>query len=370
MKIHLIINQMGAGGAERVVGLLGNYLSEKGHDVTIITFQGEDAYALNAGVKRLRLHKHPLFRSVVFNGFWSLGFHYLKKKNRPDIINSHIDTLGFLTIPIAKLFGLKIIVSEHNNHLANNSIAQKFLWNFMYPLCNAVTILTQFDLDYFKKRSKKAVVMPNPCTFNAISREDAAEGREKEILLIGGLNRFHQKGFDNFIPIAKSILERYPDWQIRMAGSGEYGLEVLKKEVEKQGITDRFEFLGLRDDVSELLRKASIFVLPSRYEGLPMVLLEAMSQGAACIAYDCISGPSDIISHQENGILIENQNHEAMINGIGQLIEDTTLRQKLHRNAPAAVASFSLPTVGQKWERLLEELLPEAQKYENKPAAS
>lgn len=360
---------MGAGGAERVVALLGNYLNDHGYDVTIITFQGEDAYTLNEGVKRLRLHKHPLFRSVVFNGFWSLGYHYLKKKNRPDIINSHIDTLGFLTIPIAKLFGLKIIVSEHNNHLANHSIAQKFLWSVLYPLCDAVTILTKFDLDYFRKRNKKVVVMPNPCTFKPIPQKTAAAGREKEILLIGGLNRFHQKGFDNFIPIAAEVLRQNPDWIIRLAGAGAYGLEVLQKQVDTLGINERFEFLGLRDDVSQLLRKASIFVLPSRYEGLPMVLLEAMSQGAACIAYDCVSGPADIITHNENGILIESQNHEAMTEGICQLIRDESLRRKLHLNAPEAVASFSLPTIGQKWEKLLDELLPGQQKFENKSAA-
>ncbi|MCG2461905.1 glycosyltransferase, partial [Flavobacteriaceae bacterium F89] len=116
MKIDFLINKMSGGGAERVVSLVANYLNQQGYEVRIITFQGTDKYELNKEVKRIKLHKHPFFQSVVINGFFSLIYFYRKKSNRPDIISSHINLLGYLTIPIAKIYSLRIIVSEHINH--------------------------------------------------------------------------------------------------------------------------------------------------------------------------------------------------------------------------------------------------------------
>ena len=356
IKIDFLINKMSGGGAERVVALLANYIDSVGYAVRIITFHGEDKYELNEGVKRLRLHRHYLFRSVVFNGSINLFFHYLKKSNRPDIMNSHIDILGYLSIPIAKLFGLKIIVSEHNNHLANNSRAQKFLSDYLYPMTDLVTILTHFDLDYFSRKNKRVEVMSNPCTFEVYSEQDNPAERKKEILLIGGLNRFLQKGFDNFMPVAADVLRRNPEWSIKIVGSGDYGLKMLKQFAEEAGAGDRLEFLGHRSDVKELLRKASIFVLPSRYEGLPMVLLEAMSQGTACVAYDCISGPSDIITDGVDGILVPDQDPDALREKINYLIDNQDIRVKFHRNAPKALGKFSMETVGAKWDSLIQEI--------------
>ena len=357
IKIDFLINKMSGGGAERVVALLANHLDSIGYQVRIITFQGEDKYELNEGVTRLKLHKHYLFRSVVFNGSINLFFHYLKKSNRPDIMNSHIDILGYLSIPIAKLFGLNIIVSEHNNHLANNTRAQKFLWDHLYPRTDVVTILTKFDLDYFSKKNKRVEVMANPCTFPVISEEDSLADRKKEILLIGGLNRFLQKGFDNFMPVAAAVLNRYPDWTIKIVGSGDYGLKMLEQFAEEAGAGDRLEFLGHRNDVQELLQKASLFVLPSRYEGLPMVLLEAMSQGTACVAYDCISGPSDIITDGHDGILVPDQDPDALREKINYLIDNQDIRTKFHKNAPKALSKFSMETVGAKWDKLIQEVV-------------
>jgi len=357
IKIDILIGKMSGGGAERVVALLANHLDFLGYDVRIITFQGEDAYSLNKGVKRLRLHRHYLFRSVVFNGTINLFVHYLKKSNRPDIMNSHIDILGYLTIPIAKLFGLKIIVSEHNNHLAYNNRAQKFLWDYLYPWTDVVTILTRFDLEYFSRKNKRVEVMSNPCTFEVIQGKESLADRKKEILLIGNLNRFLQKGFDNFMPVAARVLQRNPDWKIKIVGGGEYGLNMLQQFAKEAGVGNQLEFLGQRSDVQELLRKASIFVLPSRYEGLPMVLLEAMSQGTACVSYDCISGPADIITDGVDGILVPDQDRDALCERINYLIDNKDIRTKFHVNAPKALGKFSMETVGAKWDLLIRDIV-------------
>jgi GalNAc-alpha-(1->4)-GalNAc-alpha-(1->3)-diNAcBac-PP-undecaprenol alpha-1,4-N-acetyl-D-galactosaminyltransferase len=353
MKIDFLINQMGPGGAERVVSLIANYLDNQGHEIRIITFQGPDCYTLNDTVTRVKLHRHPFFRSVVFNGFFGMLKYYRDSKNRPDIMSSHIDLLAYMTIPIAKIFRLKIVVSEHNNHLLNNSMAKKLMRKYLYPLADAVTILTNFDASYFLKKNDHVVVMPNPCTLPIQMNQSVKKENSKEIIAIGGLNRFHIKGFDNLIQIASEIFKKNPDWTLKIVGEGQIGMDYLKRETQKLGIENNVIFTGFRKDIQELLSKAEIFILCSRTEGMPMALLEAMSQGVPCIAYDCPSGPSDIITHNLNGLLIENQRKEEMISGLHELINNRELRKKFRSNAPQALEQFSLKSVGTKWEELL-----------------
>jgi len=357
MKIDFLINKMEAGGAERVVSILANYLTEKQHEVRIITFQGTDSYELHPNVKRVRLHKHPFFRSVVFNGFFSLLHFYRKKANRPDIMSSHIHFLGYMTIPISKLYGINLIVSEHSNHIAGNTFAHKILWNVLYRLPDAVTILTRFDLEFFSTKNKRVIVMPNPCPFEVIVAKNALNHRRKEILAIGNLDRYQIKGFDNLIPIAAKVLKQNPDWRLQIIGGGESGTVILKKMIAEYDMSGQIFLLGLQNNIKERLSKTEIFILPSRYEGLPMALLEAMSQGAGCIAYNCVSGPSDIIIDKENGLLIENQNSDEMASKLHELMNNTELRDKFHEQAPKSMERFSISVIGAKWESLIKEIL-------------
>ncbi len=355
-KIDFLINKMSGGGAERVVSLLANYLQNQNYQIRIITFQGSDKYPLDKNIERIKLHRHPFFQSVIVNGFFGLLKFYRKKSNRPDIISSHIHLLGLMTIPISRIYKIPIIVSEHNNHLAKPNPFKNLLWNNFYKYADAVTILTDFDADFFKARNPKTYLMPNPCSFDVIS-QDEPKKRKKEILAVGDLNRIFHKGFDNLIDIAEEALADNSEWCLKIIGGGEKGLEELRNMVENRKLEKKIIFTGFQTDIKERLANAEIFILSSRYEGLPMVLLEAMSQGTACIAYDCISGPSDIITHLHNGILVKNQDKEEMVKWLKKLIEDTDLRRKFNSNAPLALEKFSINSVGEKWNVLVQNTL-------------
>lgn len=355
MKIDFLISNMTGGGAQRVISTLANNLDSRGHEVRIISFRGGDEYELSPTIERKRFNKKFLFNSVVFNGYFQLGSFYQNKANRPDLISSHINLLGYLTIPIAKIFGIKIIVSEHINHQVRQDFARRFLWNNLYPMADAVTILTSFDQEYFSKRNKNVVVMPNPSSFE-VARLSINKERNKEILAIGQLDRYHHKGFDNLLKIAHRVQKVAPEWKFMIAGGGDQGrrhLEKLKDDLKVKNVT----FLGQRSDIKDLLLASEIYVLPSRFEGLPMTLIEGMSQGTACIAYNCVSGPSDIINDRYDGLLVEDQNLESMVDGLLELIQNTELRKKLQKNAPSAVEKFSVETIVNKWENLVDKVL-------------
>jgi glycosyltransferase involved in cell wall biosynthesis len=356
MRIDFVINAIRGGGAERVLAALSEVFLKKGHQVKIISFEAiSDQYPMNPSIQRIKLSKQVLPTAKASN-LWNLYKYYKVKTNRPDVVISFLSLNNLISILVCKYLGIPVIVSEHHNHLHvdNPKWLTKFTWKRIYRYANWVTVLTKYDEPFFKKYKCNVYVMPNPCSF-PIS-EEVERPREKTVIAIGKLNRYHHKGFDNLIEIMSKVLPEKKDWHLKIVGDGENGLKYLKELVKNKGIEDQVEFAGFRKDVKSLLEKSSIFILPSRYEGLPMVLLEAMSQGTTCIAYDCITGPSEIIDNRQNGLLIANQDKQQMSEGLYELMTDSSLRLKLSRNGLTSLDRFDIETIYTKWAELLNSL--------------
>ena len=355
MKIDFVIGSMNGGGAERVVSLLAKYFAGKNHEVRIITFYGEDAYEYHPNIQRLRFHQKSIINYATFRGFLSLMKFYSRKKNRPDFVSTHIGSVGYATIVPAKMYGIKSVVSEHFNHLHQPSTISKwFLWHILYRLPDAITVLTEYDLPFFKRMNRRTIVMENPCSFTLTNNNQKV--REKKILAVGNLDRYVHKGFDNLLDIVKEVFKSNPDWRLQIVGGGDTGLKELKERTQKLGLEHKVEFYGFRKDVKEIMAESEIYILTSRYEGLPMVLIEAMSQGMACISYDCVSGPSEIIVDGKTGFLVKNQSKEEMILKLEDLITNDQLRKTMMENAVKSLDRFHLDNVGAKWENLLSSL--------------
>jgi glycosyltransferase involved in cell wall biosynthesis len=325
------------------------------YNIRVITFMGGDAYNLDERIIRLRFHNRKIYRNVILTCFVGLLKFYSKKENRPDIVNPHIGIMGLPTIPIARLYNIKIIVSEHFNHVyQEQNILRKILWNYLYKRADSITILTNFDLPFFSKKNKKTVVMENPCSFDVLNAN--IKYRDLTILAIGSLNRYVHKGFDTLIKVVSKVLPQFPDWNLKIIGEGDMGKKYLENIANEFNVSEQIQFLGYRSDVKEIMSTSEIFILSSRYEGLPMVLLEALSQKMACISFDCITGPSEIIQNNINGLLVEDQNMEEMTLKLTELITNESLRRKLQKNAPNALDKYSIEKVGKKWMKLFEEI--------------
>ena len=355
-KIDFVIGKMDAGGAQRVIANLANYLVEKNCQIRIITFREGDAYELNSEIERIRYDNLKIFRRVIVSSFFSLLQFYSKKSNRPDIISAHIGEMGFPTIPVARLYRIKIVISEHSNHFTEQKkFNKRFLWKYWYGNADAITVLTNYDLPFFRKINRNTIVMENPCSFDVMETNNP--NRERVILAVGNLNRYTHKGFDTLIKLVAPILAKYPNWKLKIIGSGSRGEEYLKSLITDQEVSNQIIFTGYRSEVREIMANSEIFILPSRWEGLPMVLLEALSQRMACIAFDCKTGPSEIIEDNYNGFLIEDQNVKMMSEKLSALIDDKELRLKFQNNAPKILEKYSLEKVGKKWMDLFDSLL-------------
>ena len=347
---------MNSGGAQRVVANLANQFVDQGHQVRILTFMDGDAYELNNKIDRLRFHKSYLMKSVVLNSLIHLFSFYKDKNNRPDIISAHIGKIGLSTIPIAKLYKINIIISEHFNHfLQKRDFLRILLWDYLYRYADAVTVLTNKDLPFFSKRNSRTIVMENPCSFEPTM--SLGSNREKIILAVGDLNRYEHKGFDNLIKVMSTVLPKHLDWKLKIVGEGEKGKEFLIKLIKKYDLADNVELIGFRSDIKDLMINSEIFILSSRYEGLPMVLLEALSQGMACISFDCVTGPAEIIEDGVNGVLVEDQNNNEMAIKLIDLIENKDKRNIFRSNTSKTFDKFSIQNVSLKWNILFDQIV-------------
>jgi glycosyltransferase involved in cell wall biosynthesis len=257
---------------------------------------------------------------------------------------------------LAKLcsLGLKIPIIASDHTMFNRKVNWHFdfIRFYGYNLADAVTILTKVDYDFLGKRLPQKVVMPNPVQYQIFS---GLSIRKKTILAAGRLDVWWIKGFDILIETWGRIAPKYPDWQLEIAGSGsDIALKNLEDMAVRAGVSDRVAFLGFCKDIDKIMQESAIFVLSSRCgEGLGLVLLEAMSQGCACISFELDGRQREIITSPKSGLLIENENRDALEKALITLIENDTIRLSIAEAGRQEVLRYSKETVTDRWESLL-----------------
>ena len=161
-----------------------------------------------------------------------------------------------------------------------------------------------------------------------------------------------QKAPDVLIEAFASFIRTAPGWTLHVAGDGPMA-EELQMRVRALGLTDGVTFHGIVTDPTPLLRLCRIFVLPSRFEGTPNALLEAMGQRMACIVSDASPGPLRLIEHGVSGLVVETDSVEGLAGALGELSRDEQLQRKLGDAAFERVREFSLDRVAPIWDRIL-----------------
>lgn len=354
MRILFLISSFQAGGAERIGAWLTSFLARSGHEITAATLSARDPfYELDPSIKYLKLgltkrSPNPL---VACKAFYRRvrALRALISQERPDIV------LSFMTIPnllvLVSLWGSKIPVVVAERNYRGAAIVSRFqdtLRSLLYPKATKVVLQTEADLINYPSLSN-AIVIPNPVP--AIMPEVDSSERERLILAVGRLEK--QKGFDILVK-AFARCEQRLGWRLVIVGEGSERprLEALVRERDLQ---DSVDFIGQRKDIRTLYLKASIFVLSSRYEGFPNVLVEAMSAGCAVIATDCPTGPREIIRNGQDGILVPREDEEALAFALGRLMLEPENRVQLGIAARSVSSRFSEERISGLWLSLLKE---------------
>ena len=370
------------GGEQRVVSLIANKLSEK-HNVTIFTMDKENSgkpwYALNEMINIEYYHPHNndtvsfvlraathLTPTVVYDWFPK----WFERAYCPDkyaeimnaLISDEYDTviatawqLSIILGKVKKLYGrsFRAIAWEHNSYEAY--FEQKYFYLYKneklfidsVKYADEIVVLNDdYKNKYRDRLGLSSTVIYNPKSFTS---ETISETKNKTILACSRMDD-KQKGIDLLLDSFDKFCNKNSDWRLVIAGDGP-ALKKYRKQVETLNCGKRVEFLGSISDVKERMLDASIFVLPSRFEGFPMSVTEAFECGLPVLSYDIPA--MEPFRESGGAICVSCFDTEEYANELLELAEDIELRQRLGRNAREFARQLDIDIIGEKWEWVL-----------------
>lgn len=356
-RICIVSEQLAGGGAERCSALLSQFLMDNNclvHHVIVIDkveyeFSGEllnlgklkkDTFNFGDRIKRFKVLK-DFFRQNTFdfiidtrvrNRQWQEFFITNFIYNAPLIVVVH-SYMTNLYFPKNSYLSKNIFSKSYKIIAVSKAISEKIVEEYCYN--NVETIYNPIDFKFIDEKSKATI-----------------EVSGKYILAVGRMNDT-VKQFDILINCyAKSELPKN-NIKLIILGDGKH-LEDLKKLSKILNLEDKIVFEGNKSNPFPYYKNALYTVLSSRNEGFPNVLLESLYCETPVISFNCLSGPNEIITNRENGILVENQNQEKLSEAMNELYFDENLYYHCKQNAKQSVLHFSLNKIGNEWLKLMK----------------
>ncbi|MBL1068838.1 glycosyltransferase family 4 protein [Streptomyces sp. 7-21] len=392
MKIrYLIMHAYGTGGTIRTVFTQASTMAAAGHDVEVVSVlrrSDEPRFPLDPRVRLWaltdqrphapaeELPRGPLARRRAQHAAAQAGKppHHIPEG---EFGHSHFDrrielaTIDYLrqltdgilvtTRPalniLAALFatsGVVKVAQEHMNLSTHRPDVREAIAR-LYPAFDAVAVLTHRDRQDYEQWAPGTRVVRVPNAVHSLKQKPST--CSSKIAVAAGRFRT-QKGFDMLIPAFAQAVEEFPDWQLRIFGSGEKQGQ-LRRLIEKHHMYNHIFLMGMTDKLDDELAKASMYVLSSRFEGLPMVMLEAMSHALPVVSFDCPTGPADVITDGKEGLLVPPRDVDGLARAMKILMADEGLRAEMGDAALMTVQDYSPESVHAQWTELFEELLAE-----------
>lgn len=360
MKLLYITNGItGAGGLERVLSVKASMLAEDfGYEVHIISFNepGKETF--------FEFDPRVIRHSITVTGN---PFSYVKSYVRnikkkitsiePDIISVCDDGLKGFFLPRILKTEVPLIYERHVSKLIEARATQGFFqnmvtrskWALMEKLggdFSKFIVLTEGSKKEWKSLNNIEVI-PNPLPF---SRKPASSRQSKTVICVGKIS--YQKGQDLLLEIWNKIWKRYPDWKLELYGKSDGSFLDTVKLKEK----NIYHYPPVKN-IHDKYLESSVYVLPSRFEGFGMVLIEAMSCELPVVSFDCPHGPGDIITDGQDGFLIENGHIKSFADKLSQLMQNSDLRQKMGSAARETSKKYHPEKIASQWDRLFKSLL-------------
>ncbi|MGM9876389.1 MAG: glycosyltransferase [Bacilli bacterium] len=372
-KITFLLLHLGYGGIESSIINTANSLCDK-YEIEIMSFYKLDrnqsnklddrinvTYLYNGGPNKDEFmnafHNHRVF-SILKEGVKSVGIlikkkikviKYIKNCDAKYIVSTRYD-FSVLLSKYGNSSSIKIAQEHHyhNNNKKYINILKNKYYNIDYLFALTKTLEKDYKEFLVKNNHTKVMLVPNMLYDipNKVSKLN-----NKNIITVSRLD--YGKRNDDIIRAFSKLKEK--DWKLYIVGDGkEYNN--LTKLVKELKLEDRVILTGYKnkEKIEEYMLKSSLFLMASETEGLPMVLLEAMSYGIPCIAYETASGVNDIIDNDKNGYVIKNRDEVEYVEKIEKVITNQKLRDKLGKNAKEKVNEFSKEKIVNIWKKVLK----------------
>lgn len=370
--IYCIAGLRRSGGMERVLTNKANYLAERGFDILIITTDqyGEDNFfSLSPKIRTIDIainyeeNNGRSFGRKLFN--YPLKQRRHKKRLRELLMQENADIVISMFCNDASFLwkindGSEKILEIHFSRFKRLQYGRKGVWGWADRLrsrhdldvvkrYDRFVVLTQEDRGYWGNLSNMTVI-PNALTFEP---EECAELINKQVIAVGRYD--YQKGFDELISAWALISTKYPDWKLCIFGNGELRKE-LQLLVYDLGLEKSLKLCSPVQNIGNEYKNSSVLVMSSRYEGLPMTLLEGQAFGLPIVSYACKCGPRDIITEGEDGFLVPVGDVKSLADRMTRLMADQELRKRMGRMSKINSTRFSEEKVMTQWIDLFNDI--------------
>jgi len=367
-------------GMERILTAKINYLAEHtDHQLFLLTYEQNGCpfpFELNQAIHQISIDNSiPLRKDysllIWFSKYLSARKHFchslkeILKNVKPEIVVCNVYSFALLDIiiRISSSYSIKTIIESHTK-VSSTFVSHKLKYNkvlyylfqkwdkyILYQLKSTsyVVALTEQDANDWQPYVNKVVIIPN---FITIVPKTVKNYSAKRVISAG--RYAYEKGYDSLLQAWTKVTEDYPEWELHIYGDGER--DTYKHLSEQYRITGSVFLHPSTPDIAEEFSNSSIFVMSSRYEGFGLVLVEAMSCGLPCIAFDCPYGPRNIIMNKHNGILVDNQDIDQLSKAIEYLIHNVTIRESYGRNAMNIINKYNRENIMNQWITLFNNL--------------
>lgn len=371
--LYCISSLFNSAGMERIITAKANALSQMGHEVIIVTAEQRNRpifFPLLPSVT----HRDIAINYTENKSFFAKLVNYPFKRRKhekaitkillevkPDIC---ISTMGNEFLFLWKIKdGSKKLLEVHFSKGYRLMYQRNFLWRIIdfyrskqeerkAAKYDKFVVLTHEDKQHWKGLNNITVI-PNFVTSPTVDLNSLHISKENILIAVGRLT--YQKGFDRLIAACSLIKEELEGWNICIYGNGELK-QKLESQIRKNYLSDIIRIYPATNRIDLVYKKSKCLLFSSRFEGLPMVLIEALSYGIPSIAFSCPCGPRDVIQDNRNGVLVQDGDIIAFSKAIKKFIKDESLQEKLSRGAKDSSAFFTKKNIIKQWNHLFEDL--------------
>ncbi len=359
LRIALLLESDGPGGAEVMLLHLAEELRRRGHEVLPVGPANRTGW-LGARFRELGFDPATFLLRRPLDWQCLQDLTRLLRAHRIEVVHSHEFAMAVYGAAAARRVGARHIITMHGGRYFAEQWRRRVALRWAARRSVAivgVSRATARDLQVtLGLPAERVVVVPNGAPFRAGVRERVRRElgvSDTELLLVAVGNLYPVKGH----AVAVRALARLPRdaamprWRLAVAGRGEE-LAALRALAEREGVAPSIHWLGFRDDVPDILAAGDLFVMPSLSEGLPLALVEAMSAALPIVA-SAVGGVPEVIAHEREGLLVPPGDVEALAVALQALIRDTALRRRLGAAArERARREFSVSAMADRYEHL------------------
>ncbi|MCK2215835.1 glycosyltransferase family 4 protein [Actinomadura sp. ATCC 31491] len=370
---YMLLHAYGMGGTIRTVVNQANAMAEAGHEVEIVSVvrrRGKPQFAIDPRVRvsalvdqregvpadslARKVWRRARGKIVPYGEFAAEWFTERVEAAVMDYVSSLDDGILVTTRPALNLISARRasrkvirVAQEHMNLGAYHEAVREQIARH-YDRFDAVAVLTETSRAEYHEILDGTPIVRIP---NAVHMEHRKHSDQSNPVVIAAGRLVPQKGYDMLIPAFASVAAEHPEWRLRIFGTGP-SQERLQQRIDERGMGERITLMGRSDRIHEELAKASIYALSSRIEGLPMAMIEAMGHALPVVAFDCPTGPADVLTPGRDGVLVPPRNVEKLGEELGRLMGDRELRLRLGAAAAETAHDYTPEVVMPLWEEL------------------